>query len=335
MAAPLRASEVAEKLVLAIQQLVEQGRLDDLRPGPDLQQAIRRRVVEELPFHLQSTFGGNTTCVEVQTPDALLILDGGSGLRELGIALSQRWDSPSYSGPRSAHVLITHPHFDHICGIPFADPFYDSRNHFTFWGARSVLDSLAAILRTGEPLSGVFFPPTYDQMKGLKDFREMTPGSEFHIGSTRIRTYGLNHPGGCVALRLENAGRVFAFVTDHEHPQVPDPGLAAFVNSADLLYMDGQYLQAEYDGLMTLPNDMRLGRHGWGHSSVEACVATAVLAQVRQLHVGHREPKRSDRLCAQLEKYLQEILVKKLQGTGRPADACRALIPFEGMTVQF
>ena len=40
---------------------------------------VRRRV-EQLPIYLRSTYGGNTTCVEVQTPDELLILDCGSGI---------------------------------------------------------------------------------------------------------------------------------------------------------------------------------------------------------------------------------------------------------------
>ncbi len=90
LTAPLRPPEVTDKLVGAIKHLVEQGRLADLCPGPELEATIRRRVQEELPFHLGSSYGGNTTCVEVQTPDALLILDCGSGFRELGLALQAR-----------------------------------------------------------------------------------------------------------------------------------------------------------------------------------------------------------------------------------------------------
>src|SRR4051812_1183900 len=93
LTAPLRPPEVTDKLVGAIRRLVERGRLADLRPGPDLEAVIRRRLEEEVPFHLRSGYGGNTTCVEVQTPDALLILDCGSGFRELGAALAARWES--------------------------------------------------------------------------------------------------------------------------------------------------------------------------------------------------------------------------------------------------
>jgi phosphoribosyl 1,2-cyclic phosphodiesterase len=331
---PLRPAEVTSKLVAAIEQLVAQGRLADLSPGADLASAIRQRVEQDLPFHLRSTYGGNTTCVEVQTPDALLILDCGTGLRELGIALAQRWDAPEYRGARVAHVLVTHPHLDHSCATPFVDPFYDPRNHFSVWASQRVLASFSAVLCAGAAMSEVYFPPTYDMLKGLQAFHEIKAGEDFAIGSTRIRTYALNHPGGCLAFRLENAGRVFVFATDHEHPAVPDADLAAFAHGADLLYTDGQYLAAEYDGACAVPSDQRRPRRGWGHSSVEACVATAVLAQVRALHVGHREPKRSDELTAAMERYLQQLLRAQLQGRGSAADACLGLIPFEGLTVR-
>ncbi len=138
LTAPLRPPEVTDKLVGAIKHLVEQGRWADLRPGPDLEAIIRHRVEDEVPFKLRSSYGGNTTCVEVQTPDALLILDCGSGFRELGLALEARWraDLPPADGrvARTAHVLVTHPHIDHIYGTPYFAPYYDPANRFTIWG---------------------------------------------------------------------------------------------------------------------------------------------------------------------------------------------------------
>src|SRR4051794_19903261 len=85
--APLKPAEVTDKVVRSLHSLLEQGLLADLLPGPASLDAVRQRVEEALPFHLRSTYGANTTCVEVQTPDSLLILDCGSGLRELGLDL--------------------------------------------------------------------------------------------------------------------------------------------------------------------------------------------------------------------------------------------------------
>jgi phosphoribosyl 1,2-cyclic phosphodiesterase len=333
LTAPLRPGQVTDKIVRAVARLLSQGCLADLPAGPGREQAVRRAVEQALPFHLRSTYGGNTTCLEVQTPDALLILDCGSGCRELGIALERRWNAPGYAGPRSAHVLISHAHMDHTYATPYVDPYFDPRNHFTLWGSQTVLKSFEAVLSPKSPLSHTYFPPTINLLRALRDYRVIEAGADFPIGSTRVRTYGLNHPGGCLAFRLENAGRVFVFATDHEHPEVPDRNLAAFAAGADLLYTDGQYLGAEYEGKEGVMREKPFARRGWGHSTVEASVATAVAAGVRELHVGHREPKRDDDDLARVESHLQQVMAAALAGAGLGADSGRALIPYEGLTV--
>src|SRR4051794_22786395 len=103
LSAPLRPAEVTDKLVGAVCRLVEGGALAGLSPGPGLEDAVRR-AVDALPFHLRSSYGGNTTCVEVTTPDATLIFDCGSGFRELGVDLAARWRTAGPGSPRQAHV---------------------------------------------------------------------------------------------------------------------------------------------------------------------------------------------------------------------------------------
>ncbi len=333
LAAPLRPAEVTEKIARAVEALVEQGGLADLRPGPGLAEAVRHRIAG-LSFALRSTYGGNTTCVEVRTPDALIILDGGSGLRELGIELDRRWGTASRAEGRTAHVLISHAHMDHIFGIPYVGPFFDDRSHFTLWGTRAVLDGFRAVLDPASPLAGRFFPPNANHMKGLRGFRELTAGAAFALGSTRITTYALHHPGGCLAYRLERAGRVFVFATDHEQQEEPDPGLVDFARGADLLYTDGQYTRAEYEGRDAVPRQRCFPRRGWGHSPAEACLITAVAAGVRALHVGHRDPCRDDDATAAMEGLLRQELKGELRRRGRDEDACRVLIPYEGLAVE-
>lgn len=334
VAAPLKPGEVTDKIAASIHHLLQAGKLADLKPGPGSEHAVRRLVADELPFELRSTFGGNTTCVEVQTPDALVILDCGTGCRALGIDLQSRWNAPGYQGDRSAHILLTHAHMDHTLTMPYVDAFFDAANHLTVWGPRTVLDALSAILSGKSPLSQTFFPPTFEVLKAIKDFRELPQDAEFTIGSTRIAALPLRHPGGCLAYRLENSGRKFVFATDHEHAEVPDLALADFARAADLFYTDGQYLAAEYDGEVPVADPPACVRHGWGHSPVEACVATAVAAGVRRLHVGHREPKRSDANTARLEQHVQQLLREELRRAGRNPDACTALVPYEGLTVK-
>jgi phosphoribosyl 1,2-cyclic phosphodiesterase len=333
LTSPLRGEEVTDKLVASLRYLIERDLLADLHAGADLEANIRRRITEELPFHLRSSYGGNTTCIEVQTPDALLILDCGSGFRELGLSLAARWCSKPAGAERTAHVLVTHPHIDHIYATPYFQPYFDPGNHFTIYGSPDTLHCLGVLFDPQSEMSRRYFPPTYEQMKALKEFRPIPPGSSFEIGSTHLRTYSLTHPGGCLAYRLEYAGRVFVFATDHEQVQTPDPGLVEFSRGADLLYTDGQYTQREYEGQEKIGICPPLSRHGWGHSSMEACVCTAVAAGVRELHVGHRDPARSDEDIARLEAWLHTRLREELRRSGRDVDSCRARIVHEGLVV--
>ena len=58
-------------------------------------------------------YGGNTSCVEVRADDGtLVVLDCGTGARELGCALKDEGASPVHG-----HLLIGHTHWDHIQGF--------------------------------------------------------------------------------------------------------------------------------------------------------------------------------------------------------------------------
>lgn len=331
---PLLPGQVTGKLVDAITTLVEKGQLVGLKPGGGLRESIQKIVQDQLPFALRSTYGGNTTCLEVQTPDELLILDCGSGFRELGQSLDARWNGEGDVAKRSADVLLTHAHIDHTFATPYFSPYYDSRNSFRIWGPQVTLDSLTAVLDEKSALSQVYFPPTYNAMKGIRSFQGIEPGADVMMGSTRVTTYGLRHPGGSMAYRFENSGRVFVFATDHEHAEVPDAGLMEFARGADLLYTEGQYTAAEYSGEVGIAGDRPMQHRGWGHSPVESCIATALAAGVRRLHIGHRDPRRNDQNIMDFEAYAREVLEKALASGNLNADACEFAIPYEGMQVR-
>ncbi len=55
--------------------------------------------------------GGNTTCVEIRCGDELIIIDTGTGVRSLGLALMKET-------PIKGTILFSHVHWDHIQGFP-------------------------------------------------------------------------------------------------------------------------------------------------------------------------------------------------------------------------
>ena len=139
---PLSPDVVTEKVVSTLEYLRDTDQLhrllDKAMPRLQLERFIRKLV----PAHLCSTPGGNTSCIQIQTPDCLFIVDAGSGLRPLGTRLNQAWNASKYSGSREAHLFITHAHMDHTIGIAFAEPFHDAANDFTIWAPQQVLDRL-------------------------------------------------------------------------------------------------------------------------------------------------------------------------------------------------
>lgn len=333
LSAPLRPDEVTGKLTDALEALLDRDLLRALTPGPGARAAIQALIAKELPFHLRSTYGGNTTCVEVETPDAHIAIDCGSGFREFGVALDARWRAEGASARRVCDILVSHSHMDHTFATPFFIPYYDPRNSFTITGAQVAIDSLTAVLSKDSALAKIYFPPTFEEMGGTQKFRSLRPGETLELGATRVLTYPLNHPGGSMAFRIESGGRSFVFASDHEHQESPDPRLAEFSRGADLLYTEGQYTQAEYDGEVGLTGDPAVKRHGWGHSSIESCVRTAVAAGVHALHIGHRDPRRTDRDLARLETLLQTLLQEELKESAAPAQSCTVRIPYEGLVV--
>jgi phosphoribosyl 1,2-cyclic phosphodiesterase len=333
MSAPLKPRQVTAKVRAVLELLGQRQLLGELVKAVDDPKLLDQFIDRNVPFHLRSSYGGNTTCVEVQTSDALIVVDCGSGFRELGVELERRWGAEDFSGMREAHILVTHPHMDHTFATPFFDPYYNSRNTFSLYGSAAVMKSLNAVLDPKGLLSMMYFPPTFDLFKANLHKHTIDGGQTFVIGSTTVKTMNLQHPGGCLGFRFECQGRSFVFCTDHEHKQVPDPQVAEFARGADLLYLDAQYLAEEYEGHQGVMGEKPLSRRGWGHSTVEASVATAVAAGAHQLHLGHREPKRDDEDLARVESYAQAYMAAALRRAGREPAMCQACIPYEGLTV--
>src|SRR5437762_9926041 len=87
-------------------------------------------------------YGGNTSCTEVRTDDGtLIILDCGTGARELGLRLLKE-------RPVKAHILITHTHWDHIQGFPFFTPAFLPDSEITVYAPTGF------VLNLGNALSG-------------------------------------------------------------------------------------------------------------------------------------------------------------------------------------
>ena len=233
-------------------------------------------------------FGGNTTCVEVRGDDGhLVILDAGTGIRELGQALVAR----ANGRPIFGDVFFSHAHWDHIQRLPFFTPAFQAVNHFRLFGAPTLLQSLELVLR--QQMSPVVFPIAFDDLNARMEFRELT-GHRLSENGIEVNAISVRHPGGALGFRLSPSAepaRSVVFIPDNEMDRFGDqaPGaptrseLIRFAHGARVLIHDAMYTGAEY-----------MDHRGWGHSSYRDAIDFAIAAEVRTLVLFHHDPERTD-----------------------------------------
>jgi phosphoribosyl 1,2-cyclic phosphodiesterase len=226
--------------------------------------------------------GGNTACVEVRCGATVLILDAGTGIRLLGQKLQRE-------NVRFLHLLISHPHVDHLQGFPFFLPAYDPGVDLHIHQAP----------QAGGPASEAFdrlmeaphFPVVFRDLPARIRFRTLS--AEGCIGPVVVKTHPLNHPGGNLAFRLEYEGKALVYMTDHEpygllNGNDPDAGskdqaILDFTRGADLLIRETQYTAEEYES-----------RRGWGHGTFDEAFRNSVRGGVRRLALFHHDPDHDD-----------------------------------------
>ncbi|MEW5986305.1 MAG: MBL fold metallo-hydrolase [Chloroflexota bacterium] len=223
--------------------------------------------------------GGNTACLDILTSDdQVIILDAGTGIRNLGKALQK-----AYSGRVVGTMLISHTHWDHIQGFPFFAPNLTRHNRFVVLGQQRIGRRLEQILagQIVEP----YLPFGYKQLLADLLVKEIKGGESVVVGNeTVIRVAELWHPGGCLGFRIENNGAILTYCTDCAHrPGQLNPQVIELARGADLLVHDAQFTPEEAE---TYPT--------WGHSSWQEATQVADQAQVKQLALFHYAPDASD-----------------------------------------
>lgn len=237
--------------------------------------------------------GGNTSCVEVRAGKAVLVFDGGTGLRLLGKRMLKEM-------PFTAHLFFSHVHWDHIQGFPFFDPAFVPGNVIHLYGGNNVSRTLE------ETLAGQMDHPSFPV-----HLTEMGAEMVFHGVSDRkpvevdagdgtkavISAAPGNHPNGVWAYRVDHAGRSVVYATDTEHYAVVDQKLLKLSQGADVLIYDSQYTPEEYAG-----QSGGTPKLGWGHSTFEEAVKLAKAANVKKLVLYHHDPTQNDAAVAEKEK---------------------------------
>src|SRR4051812_41115123 len=171
-------------------------------------------------------YGGNTPCVEVRTEtDWLVILDAGTGIRELGRSLIDRSNGVGrVSGtvnvanavPIAGDIFLTHAHWDHIQGIPFFAPISQQGNRFTIWGSKTLETSIDRVIR--DQMSPVVFPVSFEELSARIDFCEIAEEQRSGNGYV-VTAFAVQHPGGALGYRFSSGqpnDKSFVYISDNE-----------------------------------------------------------------------------------------------------------------------
>jgi phosphoribosyl 1,2-cyclic phosphodiesterase len=252
-------------------------------------------------------YGGNTACIELRfdPDDRLIIIDAGSGIRELAGAILKK-DLPK--GPLKTKLFLTHTHWDHIIGFPFFTPIFIPGTELEVYGPVTYEeDTLDKIV--GDQLRYRYFPVRLEELRAKLTYFHLKESEQDLGGGVMLKTKYLNHPILVLGYRFEYQGKVFCTIYDHEpfrnvfetDPEAQGYDEAAaregeiaaqeenekvlrFFQNADLLVHDTQYTQREY----------LKGKVGWGHSTFEWALKTAHKAGVKHLVLFHHDPERRD-----------------------------------------
>ncbi|HKC97685.1 MAG TPA: diguanylate cyclase [Methylomirabilota bacterium] len=263
-------------------------------------------------------FGGNTSCVEVRASDGtVIILDCGTGARELGLHLAQTMPQPI-----RLHLFIGHTHWDHIQGFPFFVPAFLPGSELNIYAPLGFQRGLEEAMAGQMEYS--YFPVKMRDLRSRIHFTELDEGF-FRVGGVLVETQFLNHTAPTIAYRMTSDGATIAYATDHEpfwnasgrvsqHPG--DERHIAFLKGANLVIHDAQYTDAEYRDKV-----------GWGHSSIEYAVDVALAAGVERLVLFHHDPAHDDATMERMEAMARDHV-------GRRGQALDVLAAREGLELE-
>lgn len=254
-------------------------------------------------------YGGNTPCVEVYNGgEEILIIDAGSGIRELGDEIIKN------SKIKKINILISHFHWDHIQGLPFFTPIYSKDYEINFYSSRKRIipnENIFDVLM--QPL---FFPVTKKVLRANIIFNAIKEGQDFELDNLKISTSKTHHSLGTVSYKLSDEKTNFVYMTDSEiyyEAENEEPSLELinkynqdiieFCRDCDYLVHDSMYTLKDFKEKIS-----------WGHSNNISAALLAEASGVENLFLFHYEPKYTDAVIDKMLKDTRQFINKENLG---------------------
>ncbi|CAN2040065.1 MBL fold metallo-hydrolase [Candidatus Magnetomoraceae bacterium gMMP-15] len=253
-------------------------------------------------------YGGNTPCIEVVTNQGdEIILDSGSGIRQLGLNLMAKL-------PVKCSIFITHTHWDHIQGLPFFVPLFVEGNKIKLLGAFDPISGRPLKEVLDRQLEYCYFPIRSAELKAKTEYITLVEGQAVQVGSAVVSSIFTNHTVLNLGYKIKADGKSIVYTGDHENPYniygsddqdydefekllyKKSKALQEFIDGADILIADSQYTDEEYST-----------KKGWGHSTYRMSFELAKASKVKSIYMFHHDPTRTDddldKIYLQIKKF--------------------------------
>ena len=304
----------------------------------------------ENPEFLTWGYGGNTSCYHLQAGPFSVIMDMGSGIKNLGNSMFKR----GIAKDREHIVLISHYHWDHLQGGPFFGPFFMPTNKFHFHGFAPAgkesdvpfNDTVKHLL--AEQQVSPHFPIAHGSMPSKKEYhthqRQTSESFWYYIDEAgklhfqaeymegvedkgtlpatakadptrwiKITTIPLAHPDGCLGYLVEYMGDALLYATDVE--PLRHPNLAICKAVTECKAVNGVKIVV-LDGQYT-EKKLATVTQTYGHGTPESCIDQAFACNLPEdaiLLIHHHDPDHDDNTLHAMEvaavAYAQKIGLK-------------------------
>ncbi len=234
-------------------------------------------------------YGGHTSCVALAHDGErpTLVIDAGTGLRRMEELLD--------GAPFRGTVLLTHLHWDHTHGLPFARSLDRDDAVVELWlPAQGGSDDGAEVAASalGRAMSPPSFPITPNELRGQWRFEGLEPGEHRFAGFT-VAAAEVPHKGGrTFGYRVSDGQATIAYMSDHG-PVALGPGpdgqgdrhsaALALAAGVDLLIHDAQHTAEEFPRSAS-----------FGHSTVDYAFDLGSRAAAGTVALFHHHPDRTD-----------------------------------------
>lgn len=268
------------------------------------------------PFSTHLGVGGNTSCVEIRAGDHLLICDAGTGIIPLGNELVKQ------DKIQEMLVILTHYHWDHVCGLPFFVPAFIPDWKINFFGPGANPNIIEE--HVSAQMKAPYFPVGTETWLAKTNY--LSPKSDsFQYGPIKINYSNVHHPGITYGYKIQVNDKTIIYASDNEcmfieksikkrsdefneeehdffREMVQEEHQLELnlFKDADILIHDAQYTSEDYNK-----------KRGWGHSCYIDTINTAIHANVKELYLFHHDPNYDDASMETILKHSNKIIKEK------------------------